>query len=79
MRFYNLDELDCLKDSEILQAKIQEITAFVKDKGFSVEELPLHDFSYKDGKLTFSLSLSIPFLQQLSFGQSLKQDRCNAH
>ena len=52
----DVKELDCLKDSEILKQKIDEIMLLLKEKCTVLET---SDFTLENDILTFSLALSV--------------------
>jgi hypothetical protein len=58
-----LDEIECLKGSEDLRRKIDEVLAFLNEKGIAARIMFSNGMEYyKDsGVLTLNLSLSIPW------------------
>ena len=59
-----LEELEYIKDSEILHQKIDEILIFIKEKGVKVNVSP--NLYYDKGTLTLSLALSFSLQNQRS-------------
>ena len=65
IRFETLNEVACLKDSEAVIRKINDILSFVSDMS-AKGEVYYPSFTLKDNLLEFGLSVSIPFHCQQS-------------
>jgi hypothetical protein len=63
--FFTLDELSCLKGSEPLTEKIEDILVYIRKKGFSVKISPCR-LNVEKNRFTSKLSISFSFQPSLS-------------
>ena len=64
IKFSKLDELSCLKNSEALIVKIEEVLPFMREKDFTVDISP-NDLIIKDDMFNARLSIAFSFQPSL--------------